>query len=206
MTIPDHRMSDEFIDAAYISPEDEGRLSFLHDIESGPIGYTDTTGGMNYQPWTLTYETNIIRLTPRNVGSPVDVFTLPGVVQASFCFDQNARPSVVYQDGTGVHHYWYDTDAADFVTTDYPAAVGCLLSLDDKRRRQVSVNDIIFWYTEEFAPNVYHLYTREQRDRFTVPYQMLANGVPLEVPPYIWKGGMHRGLRGKVTFTYQVPQ
>ena len=63
---------------------------------------------------------------------------------------------------------------------------------------QVGTNDIIFWYTKSITPNVYNLYHRRQRDRFTIEYLMKEN-----VPLYLWKAGMHKGLRGKITLSYR---
>lgn len=205
MTIPDHRLSNQVVDGIYVPPEGEIRYTFIDDKEGGPVALVDTSGGMNYQVWEMSYSDPDLILTPRDSGSPVTVLSVPGIRQASFCFDQNARPSVCYGTDSSFFLYWYDSDIAEFVTTEYPDVVGGMLSLDDKRYRQIGANDIIFWYTEEVSPNVYNLYTREQRDRFTIPYLMKVNGVAPEVPPYLWKAGMHQGLRGKVTLTYRVP-
>lgn len=202
MSVPDHKLSSSIVDAPYIPPEEEFRLSPLTDMEGGPVAVGNTTGGMNYQPWDLSVVGNDIILTPRNEGLPITVLSVEGLTQASFCFDQNARPSVAYKTSGGVFLYWYDTDAANFVTTPYPDAVSAILSLDDKRERQVNNNDIIFWYTKEVSPGVYHLFNREQRDRFTEEYRMEVSGVPPEVPPVLWKAGMHQGLRGKITLKY----
>lgn len=203
MSIREHRLSDIVVDAPYNDPEGDFRGSPLTDFEGGPISLLDTSEGMNFQPWDLSYNGSDIILTPRNQGTPQTIISVANCQQASFCFDQNARPSICYRTPGGVYLYWYDTYAAGFVTTPYPTAKNGALSLDDKRARQVSVNDIIFWYTVEVSPNVYHLYTREQRDRFTVEYRMEVNGVPPEVPPNIWKVGMHEGLRGKITLNYR---
>lgn len=202
MSIPEHRFSDILVDAEYIPPEEEPRYDRRIDMEGGPIAVTNTTGGMNYQPWDLSIVVDTVTLTPRNTGSPVSVLSASNIIAASFCFDQNARPSVVYQTPGGVYHYWYDSDMASFVTTAYPDMVSAVLSLDDKRSRQVNVNDIILWYTREVTPGVYNVFTREQRDRFTIEYPMLMDGVAPSVPPNLWKAGMHKGLRGKIVLRY----
>lgn len=206
MAIPEDRLSTELVDDTYIDPEGFVRLSFLHDREGGPIGLTDTTEGMNYQDWELTYVGNNITLTPLTVGSPIVPVIAADVRQASFCFDQNARPSVVYLTETNCFLYWYDSTVANYVTTEFPGYVSGMLSLDDKRDMQVGVNDILFWYTKEVSPNEYWLYHRKQRDRFETEYLMREDpNTPMPVPPYMWKAGMHEGLRGKVTLTYRTP-
>lgn len=205
MSILEHRLSDELIDAPYIPPEQEDRKSFVHDIEGGPVGITDTSFGMNYQVWDLDYIGSDFVLTPRTTGSPSTIISAADVEQASFCFDQNARPSIVYVTSSSCFLYWYDTTQAQFVTTEFPGIKSAMLSLDDKRDMQVGANDIIFWYTKEVSAGVYHLFTREQRDRFLTEYRMEINGVPPEVLPYLWKAGMHQGLRGKIVLSGSAP-
>jgi hypothetical protein len=199
MAIPQDRLSTEVVDDAFIPPEQEDRLSFQHDVEGGPIAIGDTSEGMNYQAWNLTYVGNDIILTPRTVGTPSTIINVAGAQQISFCFDQNARPSIVYISDS-CYLYWYDSVVANFVTSEFTGVTSAMLSLDDKRALQVGANDIIFWYTKEVTPGQYNLYHRKQRDRFLDEYLMKE-----DVFPYIWKAGMHQGLRGKLTLTYRTP-
>ena len=208
MAILEDRLSTQLVDAPYLAPEDEVRYGFLTDFEAGPKYVSDTSGGMSYQMWDLSYVDPQITLTPRDEGAPYSVLSVAGCKQISFCFDQNARPSVFYSTQTSAFHYWYDTDVAQFVTTEYADFVSGHLSLDDKRTTQFSANDILLWYTKEDpgTPGVYYLYHRKQRERFTIEYVMRENpAVPMPVPPYLLKAGMHRALRGKVTLTYRTP-
>lgn len=207
MAIPDDKLSSELVDSPYVPPEGNIRLSFVQDFEGGPKGYTDTSGGMNYQDWVLSYDGSTITLTPDLEGSPLTVLTgIANAEQLSFCFDQNARPSVVYLTPTSCFLYWYDSQQSQFVTTEFPDIHSAMLSLDDKRAMQLGANDILLWYTKEISPTVYYLYHRRQRDRFTVEYEMREDpNTPMPVPPYLWKAGMHKGLRGKVTLTYRTP-
>ena len=208
MAIRQDRLSIQVVDAPYMPPEDEIRYSFVKDFEAGPRYVSDTSGGMEYQMWDLSYTDPNITLVPRDYGSPYFVLAAAGCKQLSFCFDQNARPSVFYSTQTSSFHYWYDTDVAQFVTTEYPDVVSGHLSLDDKRSTQIDSNDILLWYTKEdpVAPGVYYLYHRKQRERFLTEYVMREDPeVAMAVPPYIWKAGMHKALRGKVTLTYRRP-
>lgn len=207
MAIIEDRLSSQVVDATYSFPEGELRSGFTHDWEGGPAALTDTSGGMNFQAWQLSYSDPDITLTPQDVGSPSIVLSAAGCKQISFTFDQNARPSIVYVTATSCYLYWYDTLASNYVTTEFPGLVSAILSLDDKRYFQSSANDILFWYTKETSPTVYELYHRRQRDRFETEFVMREDaGTPMYVPPYLWKAGMHEGLRGKVTLTYRVPQ
>jgi hypothetical protein len=192
MAIPEDRLSTEVVEAPFIPPEQEDRLSFKHDVEGGPIAIGNTSEGMNYQVWDLNYVANDIILTPRTSGLPSTIITVSGAQQISFCFDQNARPSIVYLTDS-CYLYWYDSVVANFVTTEFTGVKSAMLSLDDKRIMQVGANDIIFWYTKEVSPGVYNLYHRKQRDRFLDEY-LMAEGVF----PYVWKSGMHEGIRGQI--------
>ena len=205
MAIIENRLSTTLVDDTYIPPEGFIRNSFLHDKEGGPIAVTDTSGGMNAQDWTMTVSPAFeVVLTP-DVGAPYSLNTITGAKQASFCFDQNARPSIVWVTDTTTYLYWYDSAVGNFVTTDLGAdVISAMLSLDDKRALEVSDNDIILWYTKETSPSVWQLYHRLQRERFTIEYEMTPPA-GIVYPPYLWKAGMHEGLRGKVTLTYRTP-
>jgi hypothetical protein len=194
MTIPDHRLSTEVLEAPYIPPEELDKFGFLEDYEAGPIAPEDTTAGMNYQTWKLTYNDPDFTLTPMTSGTPYVVLSDSGAKQVSFCFDQNARATIVYIKGTSAFLYWYDTQAAQFVTTEFTSVKSAMLSLDDKRDRQVGANDMILWYTSERTLGINTLFTREQRDRFDTEYSMKE-----DVYPYLWKAGMHEELRGQIT-------
>jgi hypothetical protein len=194
MAIIEDRLSTTVVPDTDIPPEDRYRPTLLEDYEGGPIAIQDTTGGANYQPWALSYHPGgIIRLTPEIAGSPVDLLTVPGCSQLSFCFDQNARPSVTYIIGNNMFLYWYDSTLGDFTTTEYSTVRSSLLSMDDKRRRLVSYSDMLLWYTVETLPGVYTLYMRRQRDRFLTEFTM-----KVDCPPYMSRGGMHEGLRGQI--------
>lgn len=195
------RLSTVVVDAVYIAPETEGRAGYFTDNEAGPVNHLDTSGGMNFQEWVLTYADPLFTLTPQTSGIPFNAaITVAGVEQVSFCFDQNARVTIAYIKGGSAFLYWYDSDGAAFVTTEYASVTSAMLSLDDKRSMEVNVNDIIFWYTMEFTPGLYYLYHRKQRERFQIQYEMAQDCFP-----YFRGAGMHRGLRGKIALTTLSP-
>jgi hypothetical protein len=194
MAIPEDRFSTEFVDGDWIPPEDRFRATLLTDYEGGPIAVTDTSQGLNYQPWSLSYQPGgIIRLTPETTGVPYDVLTVPGCSQISFCFDQNGRPSVTYIIGANCFLYWYDSYLGSFTTDEFPGIFSAMLSMDDKRSKQNGTNDILWWYTKLTGPAEYTLYHRRQRDRFQTEFTMKVGCLP-----YMSRAGMHRGLRGKI--------
>ena len=203
MAIIQNRLSTEPITAPYIDPN--GRTFTLNqDWEGGPIAIEDTSGGMNYQAWFLSYAGGEFTITPETAGVPF-VIPIPPTTskQCSFCFDQNARPTVAWVDDNDQGHlYWYDTLAADYQVFDFANPVwGLALTLDDKRRKQIAANDILLWYTLPAATaGQYVLYHRLQRDRFTDIYTMKD-----PVWPYIYKNGMNEGLRVQISLSTEAP-
>lgn len=195
MAIPDDRFASEFVDGNILSPEDRVRPNLLVDYELGPAGLNDSSEGMDFQVWALSIDGQDIVLTPETSGSPITALSgISGdIEEASFCFDQNARPAVAYVTDGSAYLYWYDSDAGEFVTDLYPDVNSVLLSLDDKRQLQVGANDMLFWYTEEQLDGTFNLYHRKQRDRFTVEHLMQENTYP-----FLSRAGMHDGLRLKV--------
>lgn len=200
MAIPENRLSTTFVDGVYIPPEQLDRSDLLEDYEGGPIGVTDTSGGLNYQVWRLSYVDPDFTIYPQTIGSSSVILSAAGCEQVSFCFDQNARPSACYIIGGSAFLYWYDSTQAQYVTTEFAGIVSCILSMDDKRDLQIGANDIIFWYTKEVAPGTYNLYQRTQRERFLTEY-LMAEGTY----QYLFKAGMHDGLRGKITLINNLP-
>jgi len=203
MAIIQNRLSTEPFVAPYIDPN--GRSYTLNeDWEGGPIAIEDTSEGQNYQPWFLSYAANAFTITPEITGGPVVVPTGPVTsIQCSFCFDQNARPTIAWVDELDVGHlYWYDTIAADYVVYDFESPVyGIAVTMDDKRRKQIAANDILLWYTVPAATaGQYILYHRRQRDRFDDPYLMINPSWP-----YIYKVGMNEGLRVQISLSTAGP-
>ena len=148
-------------------------------------------------------EAGTFTITPETVGDPVIV--LSGVTSSQQCtlaFDQNGRPTIAWEDlNQQGYLYWYDTVAAQFVTTAFQQPVtGIALTLDDKRIRQSGANDILLFYTQPNQDGTYTLYHRRQRDRYGVTYE-------LKTPswPYIHKCGMHEELRVQLTLSTDPP-
>jgi hypothetical protein len=193
MAIPEDRLSTTFVDGDVFSPDERIRPTLLEDYELGPMAISDTSAGLTYQSWTLSYVSPDITLTPETTGPPVVPYTKPGCTQLTFCFDQNARPTFAYVIGGNGFLYWYDTDAAQFVETEYTGLISVFLMLDDKRATQTGANDMIFWYTRLTGPSEYSLYHRKQRERFETEYLMKTGCLP-----FFSRGGMHDGFRIKL--------
>lgn len=196
MTSPEDRMSTTVIEADWLPPDERNRV-LDEDYEQGPIALNDSSEGINYQPWHLTYEAvaGTFTVTPETTLTPVDVLTgIFQVSQCSFAFDNNGHVNVAYTLLSGATYlYWYDTQLGNWTTTQLPTATFCpTLTMDDKRPTQTAANDILLWWTESQPDDTNILYRARQRDRFDplVPKEMTVDTFP-----YIYKCGMHKGLR-----------
>jgi len=198
--IPEDRMSTAFVDADWIPPDGYDR-TMMNDFELGPIALNDTSQGLMYQNWQLTWSggTNNFTVTPELVGAPTAVLNVANVTQCSLSFDQNGHVSIAYTSNGLAYLYWYDTLVVNWVTTALGAGVTSpMVSLDDKRPTQSPLNDIILWYTKQDPGGTWSLYRKLQRERFLNEKKML-DGIAL---PYIRKCGMHSGLRIKIMMSY----
>jgi hypothetical protein len=194
MAILDDRLSTEPVPDTYIPPN--GDVSHpLEWHEGGPIAINDTSSGLIFQGWTMTYSDPDFTVTPDTVGLPVVVHSVAGVTQLSFCFDQNGRVTISYTESDIAYLYWFDTLEGDFVTD--PVAAGAIspaLTLDDKRTTQTQSSDMLLFYTKQEIDLSYTLYYRQQRDRFDDERELKTG-----VRPNIANLGMHQGLRVQVT-------
>ncbi len=193
MAIIEDRLSTTVVEDIYLDPD--GRTRTLNtDFEDGPIAVTDMSEGSQYQPWRLTFSSGDFIVTPEITGSPVVILSGQDSIYCSFTFDKNGRPSIFWKDSANLCYlYWYDSTVAMFVTTDYFDVFHGMLSLDDKRVMESAASDVLLWYTRLVAGPQYNLYHKKQRDRYTIEHLMEE-----DISPYIYKAGMHEGLRGQL--------
>lgn len=196
MTVWAHRLSSSVRSGSYLSPDERSR-DLDEDYEQGPIALNDISQGMDYQAWHLTWDsgTGNFTVTPETTGSPVVVLNAPSVTQCSLAFDQNGHVHIAYTSALYPYLYWYDSVLGSWATLAMPFGITTpTVCLDDKRPRQIDVNDILLFYTKpNMAGDAYDLYYREQRDRFGIEY-LLA----YDFPPYIYNLGMNDVLRVQI--------
>jgi len=205
MAFPDNRLSNPPVPDAYLYPDGEPR-SLNEDFEMGPLAFQNTSEGIDYQAWHLTFAAGEFTLTPETTGAPFNILSGIESVQCSFAFDQNANLTIAWADSTGqAYLYWYDSFVGDYVTTEVAApAAGLAVCLDDKRNLQIQIGtaDVLAFYTlpKVGSQDQYVLYYRRQRDRFNTPYT-------LQDPcwPYIHKSGMHNSLRVQLSLSTAPP-
>ena len=202
MAAPLDRLSTDTILGNILYPDSLNRI-YNEDWEDGPIAHDDSSAGLQYQAWKLTFAGGIFTITPQDVGLPHDITMAPGQdsIMCSLAFDQNARATVVWVTSLGqAKLYWYDTLFGDFKIDDLEAEVtGIMLTLDDKRITQAESNDTLLWYTLANGDQ-YDLYQKRQRDRYGSALIQKTN-----VLPYIIKVGMGDNMRVHVTCSNVPP-
>lgn len=164
------------------------------DYEDGGVGIQDPSRGMLYQVWTarVVGDGSSIVLSAPNTPEFVLVEGV-GITHVSLAFDSNMQPIVAFVESGLPRLYWYDSQSGQVEITDFPGIEHPRLSLDDKRRTQIAVRDVIFAYMRSGG-----LYYRQQRDRFLVE-RLLKSGVP----GVLKKIGMTDALR--LQFQIDVP-
>lgn len=197
MAIPDNRLSTEPVPGEYLPPDDRLAYPKLIDWELGGIALNDPSQGHMVRIWVADTDAHIIRIYPEpEEGEPITGAVTfieepeAEIVELSFTFDQNMRPTIVYvilldrpeiceEDDPGYTYvtkmYWYDTLIESFRITTYGTEyTSPRVTLDDKRltATQQGFNDILFFYHRDN-----NLYYRQQRDRYTVE-RLLLVGVP----------------------------
>lgn len=171
--LPDNEASDGLYSAAWLPPTNRYR-SLIEDFELGPIALSDTSEGISFQVWALTYNewTGDFTLTPEKVGGPIVVLNVPDVTQCGLAFDQNGYPFICYVTGcTDAKYWWYDFTIPGQVTVDMAenvTSVACCV--DDHRPEQLENSDIILAYMRAGD-----LYYRQERERFDTERLLTAN-------------------------------
>jgi hypothetical protein len=180
MAIPQGQLSNPVVQGSHLTPE--GRpWNPLVSYERGPIAIEDTSEGLLYQNWTMDYNllTGDFIATPETEGAASIAHNVANVRNFTFTFDQAGRISIAYTDDVSTYLWWYDTAAAQTVTTDLgTTAIYPVIYLDDKRASQNSFNDMLLFYcrTEGGDPETWELFMSLQRERFINQYT-LATGL-----------------------------
>ena len=166
--LPDNVLSTVAVPSTFEPPRNRFKEDLL-DYELGGVALNDATQGLRVKVWRGQYIDGAIVLDAPGV-VPTEVFVAADISEFQFTFDQNMQPFVTYiQDGQA-RYRWYDATIPDFVIHDLPVgAITPRCALDDKRRTQGAVSDIILAYALADT-----LYMRVQRDRYGTDYVLAA--------------------------------
>lgn len=162
--LPDKMLSSAAIFGGFLVPD---RINDLIDYEWGGKDLLDTSEGMQVKIWTCIYEDGWIKITD-NAEIQHSILEVANVTQLGFTFSLSMRVYITYVADGRAYFYWYDSLTSAYVMTDYGIdTITPQLSLDDIRSSQSTNADVIFAYVRDDV-----LYTRMQRDRFQIEYEM----------------------------------
>lgn len=171
--LPDHVLSTTSRPAQFRYPRNIPKRPLV-DYEYGGVALNDASQGLRSKVWMGEYIDGSIVLSAAAV-TPTSVLAIENVKEFGFTFDQNMQPAVAYELVTGESRfYWYDATIPGYTTLDLPSgSITPRCAVDDNRDMQTPVSDIILAYVRAG-----HLYIREQRDRYTVEYDLSDNAGP----------------------------
>ena len=176
MAIPQGRMSTTPVLGEYLPPEGVTPHP-LTSYEVGPIDVEDTTEGLLYQTWRLSWDgiTGDFTLKAEDTLEEYIIGNSFDVTHASFTFDQSGRVTFAWTNTTSSYFRWYDTQIGQTVIEDLGADVFTpTIYLDDKRPTQNTANDMLLFYTKFDGIGQYNLYMKVQRERFLVETLMIS--------------------------------
>lgn len=141
--------------------------------EMGGVGISDPSGGLMYQMWrgVLDVATGTVLLSSPNTPEFV-LYSEAGITQMDFSFDQNMKPCLAFTQNGVAKFWWYNTVTSQYEVIVLTGAVTPLVVLDDKRPVGVNSSDVVLVYLRDGS-----LYCRDQRDRFTIEYDLGIHGV-----------------------------
>jgi hypothetical protein len=187
MSLPQHALSDPAFPAAFLVPDDMDS-SLLESFEYGGVAINDGTQGRMVQFWRAWIDVTgtTIQCSPIS-GSPITTLVTgaTNLTSVSIAFDSNMAPALAYIENGVLKFRWFNTTIQAFQTDIYTGATSGKVSADDKRRSQDGASDVILGYTRGGK-----LFTREQRDRYQVEYEMGPCG-----SLKLRRMGMHNRLR-----------
>ena len=192
MAIPEDRASTAPVIGNLLPPADRFRPD-LTAYHLGGIGIQDPSQGLEVQVWVAQGYANRVDVFPENDPAAAVTF-VSGATRVEFvalAFDQNMRPVIAYTDAGVTKLFWYDSSAADYVTTEYPTAQSPFCVMDDTRPSATLTgrNDVLFFYIDG------GLKYRQQRDRYQTEYTLSAVS-----SGRIARAGMTDALRLQIEF------
>lgn len=165
--IPGSVLSTEVVSAQFAYPRNVPR-ALLVDYEYGGVAISDPSQGLRFQVWKGEYlESNIV-LSAQTVPA-FNALEVENVATFGFTFDQNMTPFFCYELENGNCFYrWFDSTVPGFVTTQLAnGSRSPRCCLDDNRRLQIPVSDIILAYCRGTS-----LYFRAQRERYLTEHEL----------------------------------
>ena len=156
--------------------------------ELGGKAIQDTSEELTKYVWKCWYEDKAIYYQRVDTNDIYKLMDIDNVTELDLTFDQNMQFCLTYVSNNISYIYWFDTAQDGYVTDMYEGIRNPRVSLDDKRRFNVSDSDIIFAYMKDN-----NLCYRQQRERFTKEY--VLKSYQDKFKRILWRIGMGRQHR-----------
>ena len=154
--------------------------------ENGGVALHDPSQDLTKYVWQAWTDGTTITVKRDDLATETVLITDSNITEVDLTFDQNMRPCIAYVANGISKLYRYDSLRGMQVTDNFVGITSPRVSLDDKRRFNVSNSDIIFAYQKGND-----LCYRVQRERFDVEH-ILATNTKKSI---LWRIGMGRKNR-----------
>lgn len=151
------------IDTVY---QTEDSFSFDINIKEtiyGGIDLNDSSFGLNYQLWDISYVNNQVIVTSRLNNKQYIIYEIENATDISVVFDQNMNPWCLYQKEEQYYLYWYDVTINQYSLTLFENIVTPFMFMD-------LIGSI---FSDQSSINIFYIkdgkiYCTQQSSRFTV--------------------------------------
>ena len=185
LPLPEPLLIDGGVTTPFLKPRSKN-YPLTESWDNGGVALSDPSQDLTKYVWQAWTDGTTITVKRDDLDTYHVILMDTNITEIDLTFDQNMRPCIAYVANGISKLYWYDTQQAKQVINEYPAIRNPRVSLDDKRRFNVSQSDIIFAYQKGDT-----LCYRVQRERFTVE-RVLATNTKKRL---LWRIGMGRNNR-----------
>ncbi|WP_296193622.1 MULTISPECIES: hypothetical protein [unclassified Psychrobacter] len=185
LPLPEPLLIDGGVTTPFLYPRSKN-YPLTESWDNGGVALSDPSEDLTKYVWQAWTDGTTITVKRDDLDTYHVVLMDTNITEIDLTFDQNMRPCIAYVANGISKLYWYDTQQAKQVIDEYPAIRNPRVSLDDKRRFNVSQSDIIFAYQKGDT-----LCYRVQRERFTIE-RVLATNTKKRL---LWRIGMGRNNR-----------
>ena len=185
LPLPEPLLIDEGVSSLFNYPRSKN-YPLTESWENGGVALSDPSEDLTKYVWKAWTDGTTIKVKRDDLDVHHVVLMDSNITEIDLTFDQNMRPCIAYVANGISKLYWYDSQQAKQVIDEYPLITNPRVSLDDKRRFNVSNSDIIFTYLKENT-----LCFRIQRERFTVERVLIT----YNKSKLLWRIGMGRNNR-----------
>lgn len=185
LPLPEPLLIDEGVTSLFNYPRSKN-YPLTESWDNGGVALSDSSEELTKYVWKAWTDGTTIIVKRDDLDSYHVVLMDSNITEIDLTFDQNMRPCIAYVANGISKLYWYDTQQAMQVIDEYPDIRNPRVSLDDKRRFNVSNSDIILAYQKGDT-----LCYRIQRERFTTEH-ILATSPQKRL---LWRIGMGQHSR-----------